>query len=352
MDDLRRFHKQIASLLSSGKMEPDFFEVVRQFEQQHPELPRIGYARRSGQEALRFGQTPSLHFSETVMDSLQEGPDGMMRLFVNFFGLCGANGPMPLEFTSMVFQRSHNHYDRTIQRFLDIVNHPFLRLYYRAYADHTAAICCDRPEESFVERLFKVLLAQPDGITDSRKKKNLWYAESAHLVSARRSRGGLFRVLSDVLHIPVSIEERVTGHYDIPRHYLCRLGTGRQSRLGVDTQIGRRFLSNTKKIWIHFGPIDFSRYCSFLPERESFTLIASVTSRFFENPMEYDFIFRLKTDTLPSARLNRTVALGHSVWLGRPRGQETSVRLDASRIFTEQHKKKQTSLPPVTVRSL
>ena len=349
MDDLKRFHKQIASLLSSGKMEPDFFEVVRQFEQQHPELPRIGYARRSSQDAMHFGQTPSLHFSGTVMDSLQEGPDGTIRLLVNFFGLCGVNGPMPLEFTSMVFQRSHNHYDRTIQRFLDIVNHPFLRLYYRAYADHTAAICFDRPDDNILEQIFKILLAQPDGTADSRKKRYLWFAQSAHLVSARRSGRSLFHVLSDVLHVPVSIEERVTGQYDIPRHYLCRLGARNQAQLSVNTQIGRHFLSNTKKIRIHFGPLSFRRYCSFLPQQRLFPLTASVISRFFENPMEYDFIFRLKTETLPPTRLDRTVALGHSAWLGRPQGQETSVSLDASRIFREQHKKKIAATP---VRSL
>ena len=343
MDDLKKFHKQIASQLASGRREPDFFEVVRQFEQHHPAFPRVGYAGRSRSDALRFGQVPSLRFMGTAMDSLQETPGGVMRLLVNFFGLCGVNGPMPLEFTSMVFQRSHNHYDRTLQCFLDIINHPFLRLYYRAYADHTAAICCDRDDDNMLTRFFQVLLGQPAGISDSVPCRNLWIGESDILLRTRRSAGGLRQLLAVALHIPVRVEERVTGQYEIPRECRCLLGGKENVRLGIDTQIGRRFISNTRRVNLHFGPLPFARYVAFLPGEAAFSRIAFAVSRYFEQPREFDFTFRLKTDTLPPARLNASVALGHSAWLGQPGGTETSVRLEAGRIFTDMHKKKNAS---------
>ncbi len=339
MDDLKKFHKQIATQLSSGKREPDFFEVVRQFEQHHPSLPRMGYAGRGRYDALRFGQIPSLQFMGLAMDSLQETPGGAMQLLVNFFGLCGVNGPMPLEFTSLVFQRSHNHYDRTLQCFLDIINHPFLRLYYRAYADHTAAICCDRENDNILARVFQVLLGQPAGISDCAACRNLWIGESDILLRTRRSAEGLRQLLSNALHTPVRVEERVTGQYEIPRECHCILGRKENTRLGIDTQIGRHFISNTRQVNLHFGPLAFERYVTYLPGKTAFPRVAFAVSRYFEQPREFDFTFRLKTDTLPAARLNGSVALGHSVWLGQPRGTETSVRLEASRIFTDIHKK-------------
>ena len=343
MDDLKKFHKQIAAQLASGKREPDFFEVVRQFEQHHPDLPRVGYAERGRFDALRFGQIPSLQFMGLAMDSLQETPGGAMRLLVNFFGLCGVNGPLPLEFTSMVFQRSHNHYDRTLQCFLDILNHPFLRLYYRAYADHAAAICCDRDDDNILARFFQVLLGQPDGISDCTPCRNLWIGESNILLRNRRSAEGLRRLLSDALHLPVSVEERVIGQYEIPRECRCILGRRENGLLGVSTQIGRRFLSNTRQVNLHFGPLPFDRYVAYLPGGTLFPRVASVVSRYFEQPREFDFLFRLKTDTLPPARLNATVALGRSAWLGQPHGAETPVRLEAGRIFTDMRRKKQLS---------
>lgn len=340
MDDLKKLHKQIASQLASGKREPDFFEVVRLFEQHHPAFPRVGYAGRTRLDALRFGQVPSLRFMRTAMDSLQETPGGAARLLVNFFGLCGVNGPLPLEFTSLVFQRSHNHYDRTLQCFLDIINHPFLRLYYRAYADHAAAICCDRDDDNILARFFQVMLGQPTGISDCMPCRNLWIGESDILLHTRRSAGGLRRLLVNALQIPVSVEERVTGQYEIPRGCRCLLGRKENACLGMNTQIGRRFISNTRRVVLHFGPLSFARYVTYLPGNPLFSRITFVISRYFEQPREFDFAFRLKTDTLPPARLDASVALGRSVWLGQPRGAETAVRLEADRIFSDMRQKR------------
>ena len=64
-----------------------------------------------------------------------------------FFGLLGVNGPMPLEFTDYVFQRSHNYYDQTWRRFLDIINHRFLTLFYRAWAENEQAVSFDRADD-------------------------------------------------------------------------------------------------------------------------------------------------------------------------------------------------------------
>lgn len=340
MDDLKKLHKQIASQLASGKREPDFFEVVRLFEQHHPAFPRVGYAGRTRFDALRFGQIPSLRFMRTAMDSLQETSGGAARLLVNFFGLCGVNGPLPLEFTSLVFQRSHNHYDRTLQCFLDIINHPFLRLYYRAYADHAAAICCDRDGDNILARFFQVMLGQPDGITGCVPCRNLWIGESDILLHTRRSAGGLRRLLVNALQIPVTVEERVTGQYEIPRGCRCLLGRKENACLGMNTQIGRRFISNTRRVVLHFGPLSFARYVAYLPGKALFSRITFVISRYFEQPREFDFSFRLKTDTLPPARLDASVALGHSVWLGQPRGAETAVRLEVDRISSDMRQKR------------
>ncbi len=340
MDDLKKLHKQIASQLASGKREPDFFEVVRLFEQHHPAFPRVGYAGRTRFDALCFGQIPSLRFMRTAMDSLQETSGGAARLLVNFFGLCGVNGPLPLEFTSLVFQRSHNHYDRTLQCFLDIINHPFLRLYYRAYADHAAAICCDRDGDNILARFFQVMLGQPTGNSDCVPCRNLWIGESDILLHSRRSAGGLRRLLVNALQIPVSVEERVTGRYEIPRGCRCLLGRKENACLGMNTQIGRRFISNTRRVVLHFGPLSFARYVTYLPGKALFSRLTLVISRYFEQPREFDFAFRLKTDTLPPARLDASVALGHSVWLGQPCGAETAVRLEADRIFSDMRQKR------------
>ena len=60
------------------------------------------------------------------------------RLLVNFFGLFGPDGPLPLHLTEYARDRRRNFRDPTLQRFADIFHHRALSLLWRAWADSAA----------------------------------------------------------------------------------------------------------------------------------------------------------------------------------------------------------------------
>lgn len=164
-DALRRL-SALASQMRRGSAEPDFFELVRRMDWQHPALPRTGCAAHLSQEPLRFAQAPYLKFPETtiaaIAPSIPEAP-GTARITLYAFGLWGVNGPMPLELTSWVFQRAHNHFDFTAQAFADIIHHRFISLYVRAWAQNEEAAQHDRPADDLTGAAVCALAGDPTG---------------------------------------------------------------------------------------------------------------------------------------------------------------------------------------------
>ena len=133
MDSRERLIRRIIRAVRNGRG-ADFYETVREFDLAAPDLPRTGSADRASGELLRFTQRPSLsEWPETVTDLMQQDASAVLAE-IRFFGLCGVDGPMPLGFTEAVCQRTQNEQDPALQRFLDILNHRFIALLYRAFA--------------------------------------------------------------------------------------------------------------------------------------------------------------------------------------------------------------------------
>jgi len=56
--------------LAAAPADFDFYAALRLLECAHPQLPRIGQALRPRDEAVRFGQQPSLAFEPAMLAGL------------------------------------------------------------------------------------------------------------------------------------------------------------------------------------------------------------------------------------------------------------------------------------------
>jgi len=65
---------------------------------------------------------------------------------VRLFGLLGPNGPLPIHVTEYARHRLRHAGDATLSRFLDLFNHRFLALFYRAWAQAQPHVNRDRVE--------------------------------------------------------------------------------------------------------------------------------------------------------------------------------------------------------------
>ncbi|MFZ0709303.1 MAG: type VI secretion system baseplate subunit TssG, partial [Terrimicrobiaceae bacterium] len=87
----------------------DFFRALRLLESRFPKKPRIGKSLTPRDDPVRFGQVPSLAFSPSTLAEFHAGDDAHpAKLSVNFLGLFGPNGPIPLHITEYARERQRH----------------------------------------------------------------------------------------------------------------------------------------------------------------------------------------------------------------------------------------------------
>ncbi len=127
----------------------DFYQVMRRLESLYcdrPERPRFGAGARPADEPIRLGQDPSLVFAPRNLGGLTAGKNGTPpRLSLNFFGLLGPNGPMPLHITEYANERQRHAEDPTMSRFFDLFHHRLMLLFYRAWSTAQPTVGQDHP---------------------------------------------------------------------------------------------------------------------------------------------------------------------------------------------------------------
>ncbi|UCC98192.1 MAG: type VI secretion system baseplate subunit TssG [Phycisphaerales bacterium] len=321
MDDAKR---TAADSLTTGlKSKPyafDFFQAVRRLDCVDPALPRIGLSSRPQSDPVRFCQNVSLAFAPASLAAYDEATEqNPAKMSVNFFGLLGPSGPMPLAITEFVYDRLHNHKDATLASFLDIFNHRMTCLFYRAWAHNQQVVSHDRRHEDrfalYVGSLFGIgdgSLHNRDALPDVAK---LHY--SGHFACQRKNAEGLREILEDYFGIPVSIHQFVGRWINLPEKYRCRLGARpSNAQLGSTLILGNRFWECQQTFRITFGPMDFSQYRHFLPGSDSVRRLISWVRNYLGDEFRWELQLILKAVEVPDVSLDGTAQLGWSAWLG------------------------------------
>jgi type VI secretion system ImpH/TssG family protein len=339
MEDARRLIKTWAQNLRRGIAAPDFWGFVRALEQNNASNPRLGYAKHPSEENIRFGQTPHLYFPPSdiaeIIEGKRAGVDALM--FTYFFGLLGVNGPMPLEFTHYVYQRSYSHYDQTWRRFLDIIHHRMQVFFYRAFAQNEQSISFDRPADDPVQDIIKSFTGLPPRMGFDGAIENIALSFGENFSFMVRNRKGLEDMLRRILRTKVTVQDFIIASYDLePKDYAI-LGNPETATVGVNLQIGRRSLCATRRFEVAIGPIGFDAYQLLMTPGGGFELLIKTVNLYLDRPLDYAFAVRLERG-IPPARLgfdwtqdNADAAqLGYTCWIGNG-GGEAELRIEASR---------------------
>lgn len=307
------------ALLARDVRRMDFVQVLRLIENAHPELPRIGASLRPHDDAVRFGQDPSLLFHPSMLAQYSGATaDQRARLVVNFFGLTGANGPLPSHLTEYVRDRVRNGGDSTLRAFLDIFHHRLLALFYRARAVAEPAISLDRPDGDrfsvFVGSLFGLgapALRERDAIGDFAK---LHFA--GLLANRARPAAGLVAILQAYFKLPVRIEQ-FSGHWmALPADSWSRLGGAeRDNRLGSSMVLGKQVWDCQHKFRLVIGPLDYADHQRFLPGGASLARLLAWVRTYAGLALDWDLRLVLKKEQLPPLKLGGGARVGWNSWL-------------------------------------
>ncbi len=296
-----------------------FYQAARRIECAFAHKPRIGNATRAEDDPIQFCQEVSLGFApSTLQRSGRNKKSGKPRLLVNFLGLLGPQGPMPLQITDYARDRAMNHNDPTLARFLDIFNHRMICLFYRAWACNRQTVSHDRPgEDRFAAYIGSLIgigdesLRNRDAVPDMAK---LYYG--GHLACQTRHAEGLRTILEDYFGVRTSIEEFVGQWIEVPSAYQCRLGQSPESAtLGINAMVGCQMWDCQEKFRIVMGPLALKDYQRMLPGGESFSRLKDWVRNYAGDVPSWELKLILKASEVPALRLGESGHLGWTTWL-------------------------------------
>jgi type VI secretion system protein ImpH len=315
------------AFLSALEQEPyryDFYQVLRRFECAYPDRPRWGTALRPGEEPVRFGQDPDLAFAQSALASYTPADSKRRaRLAVRLFGLLGPNGPLPLHLTEYARDRVLHAGDKTLARFLDMLSHRFVALFYRAWAQTQPAVSADRPDDDPFRTFLGAFvgLAPPafrsrDALPDQAK-----LAATGWLAAQVRSADGLRALLAGYFRVPVRVREFVGHWLDLAPSDQTALGVT-HAGLGVGAVLGRRVYDRQCKFRIEIGPVSRQQYESFLPTGARLRPLVDWVRNYVGFEYAWDLKLAMISGDVPVVALGEAGRLGWTSWLGlRPAGK-------------------------------
>lgn len=308
----------------------DFFEAMRLIECANPDKPRLGTSVKAVDDPVHLSQEPELEFpASTVARYHADG--AKPRLAVNFMGLFGPNGPLPLHLTEYARERLRHHHDPTFARFVDVFHHRMIGLFYRAWANARPEVSYDRPQTDRFGFYVAALQGTAGNAFQDRDelpdRARLFYA--GHFSGQAKHPDGLRSILSDILRVPVRIAEFVGEWMDIQPREQTRLGLSMvTAALGQSAVIGASVFGCQHKFRVVLGPLPLVLYLALLPGGILLPQLVAIVRQYAGDEWVWDAQLSLQADQVPAELCLGQPAqpavlaergggqLGWSLWLG------------------------------------
>jgi len=303
-----------------------FFQAVNLLERHFAERAAVGAFSDPAAEAVRFRTNPKVSFPASELDLLEppkrdpSSGEKPAELTVNFFGLSGPQGALPLPYLLYVAERERFG-DGAIRAFFDIFSHRAISLFYRAWEVRHASAVYGRGERDWTTRhLLDLLGLSVDGLTTSlpfSAETLLFYA--GLLSMPTRPASALDELLADYFGVPVEVEQFVGGWYRLDGSAQMEVGgLGDSASLG-SAAVGDEVWDQQGRIRIRVGPVTRAQYERFLPGGDAHEPLRALVRFFTGDEIDFELQLVLARDEVPQVVLggddDSVVSLGWSTWL-------------------------------------
>ncbi len=299
----------------------DFFQAVRLLLRLLSECEPVGRFSDPKSEAVRFGAAPDVGFPASQISRLDWPEDAQARMDVNFMGLTGPQGLLPLYYTALLRERLHAR-DQSLRSFLDIFNHRAISLFYRAWEKHHFTVGYERSDrDPLSPHLMDLLGLGTPGLAERQAVPDEALLFRSGLVAAHcRSASGLRALLIDYFDVPVEIEQFIGKWHPIDDETQCRFtdSASDSERLGIGVVVGDEIWDQQSGIRVRLGPLTLQQYLDFLPNGTAHEPLRSLIRFFVGNEVDCDVQLVLQKEEAPRCELGADSAsaprLGWLTW--------------------------------------
>lgn len=300
-----------------------FFQAVRLFGRLLPGRQPVGQFSNPDSEIVRFGAGADFGFPPSEIADL-EWPEGAQpRMRVNFMGLTGPQGVLPLYYAAHVRERLRAH-DSAVRDFFDIFNHRFISLFYQAWEKSHFSIGYERGTGDRLSSILLDLLGLGTaGLSDRQAVPDAALLFRCGLLAAHtRSAAALRALLMDHFEVPVEIEQFVGRWHAIDESTQCRFTetASYSEQLGEGAVVGDEIWDQQSGVRIRLGPLTLDQYREFLPDGSAYEPLRALVRFFAGNELDFEVQLVLKKAERPPCELGvdgpAAPRLGWSTWAG------------------------------------
>ena len=192
----------------------EFFQAVRLLERFLPDKVGVGKFAPPSAEVARFQANSTLAFPASEIQALTWPEKGPVEMKVNFMGLTGPEGVLPLNYTVFLAERARAG-DSSAADLFDIFNHRIISLFFQAWEKYRFWIAYERGDrDQFSHHLLDLIGLGTRGLQDRQAVPDdslLYY--SGLLAQHPRSAVALEQILNDYFEVPVEVEQFAGGWY-------------------------------------------------------------------------------------------------------------------------------------------
>ena len=300
----------------------NFFQVVRLLQRLSAQPRRVGDFGPPQEETMRFATSNALSFPPNDIESIDFPEDGPPRLVVNFMGLTGPNGVLPYTFTELIRERARMK-DYTIQEFFDLFNHRMISLFYQAWEKYRFYVSYERDQQDrFSRYLMSFIGLGTKGLQNRQVLPDETFLFYSGLLSLHpRSAAALEQILADYFDVDVEVSQFVGTWRQLAPSDQCVFEGGDEfsDQLGVGAVAGDEIWDQQSRARIRMGPMDLSRYRSFLPGGSAAAPLKSLTQIFCNGQTEFEIQLILQRADVPAFELGAPAPadamLGWTTWM-------------------------------------
>ncbi len=312
---------RLRELLEDEPFRFRFFQAVRLLERLLPGRESVGRFVTPESEVVRFRARQSTSFPASEVHEI-DWSTTVPRLTVNFMGLTGSSGVLPLAYTELVMERVRAR-DTALRDFLDLFNHRLISLFYRAWQKYRFAGEYELGhQDPLTEHLLDLTGIGTPGLRRRQAVPDealLFY--SGLLAQHPRSAMALQQILSDYFDVPAEVVQFVGAWYRLDRNSLTRLDGSHTAAqcLGAGAMVGDEVWEQQAGVCIRLGPLPLRRYLDFLPDGSTYEQLRSIVRFYFNDELDFHLQLVLKREQTPALVLGAEGAtaprLGWLTWV-------------------------------------
>lgn len=323
----RRANTSLEEQIETVPYEFDFHQAVRLLEKMRPESTPLGEGSNPLKEALSIESRVTLSPSGADIYSLApSSTDKPPLLTINFLGLAGIQGPLPMPYTELLLERLR-HKDTSFKDFLDIFNHRLASFWHRMRKKIALGIAQVRPDQTPAGKVFLDLV----GIEPHPLRNRISIPDQALLSYAPafwkrpRSLVGLQRLLRSYFDLPITVSQFQGSWQFAQERDLTRIGVrenGQHQVLGRSAVLGKRSWHQTAGITVHIPALTYKQFIRFQQETAlEYMALRDLTYFYIGEGQQVHITFALQREHIEPTRLNRAFGLGRNTWLTRGHGK-------------------------------